>query len=131
MCLRKPVTGLVRMLGLSGKKNCLFNKMLIASFHVFTSVAALDKIEDALGKFNDGPFFLGQFSLVCVAEHYESFSPVPGARFKIISTILHYECGLQLACGFVVMRFFFHYYTNRWTLLMYRSSRGFRYSIPI
>jgi glutathione S-transferase len=43
--------------------------MLIASFHVFTSVAALDKIEDALGKFNDGPFFLGQFSLVCVAEH--------------------------------------------------------------
>lgn len=50
------------------KKKSLFNKMLIASFHVFSSVAALDKIEDALGKFNDGPFFLGQFSLVCVAE---------------------------------------------------------------
>ncbi|KAG8063819.1 hypothetical protein GUJ93_ZPchr0003g17431 [Zizania palustris] len=29
------------------------------------AVAALDKIEAALAKFNDGPFFLGQFSLVC------------------------------------------------------------------
>ncbi|GJN31099.1 hypothetical protein PR202_gb19456 [Eleusine coracana subsp. coracana] len=28
------------------------------------TVAALDKIEAALGKFSDGPFFLGQFSLV-------------------------------------------------------------------
>jgi len=31
------------------------------------TVAALDKIEEALGKFNDGPFFLGQFSLVDIA----------------------------------------------------------------
>uniref|UniRef100_A0ACD5YQ68 Uncharacterized protein n=1 Tax=Avena sativa TaxID=4498 RepID=A0ACD5YQ68_AVESA len=28
------------------------------------AVAALDKIEDSLSKFDDGPFFLGQFSLV-------------------------------------------------------------------
>ncbi|XP_074591262.1 protein IN2-1 homolog B-like isoform X2 [Curcuma longa] len=31
------------------------------------SVAAYDKIEDALSKFDDGPFFLGQFSLVDIA----------------------------------------------------------------
>ncbi|KAK3147604.1 hypothetical protein QOZ80_3BG0284490 [Eleusine coracana subsp. coracana] len=31
------------------------------------TVAALDKIEAALGKFSDGPFFLGQFSLVDIA----------------------------------------------------------------
>ncbi|OEL26140.1 Protein IN2-1-like protein B [Dichanthelium oligosanthes] len=31
------------------------------------AVAALDKIEEALGKFNDGPFFLGLFSLVDIA----------------------------------------------------------------
>ncbi|XP_042409208.1 protein IN2-1 homolog B-like [Zingiber officinale] len=30
-------------------------------------VAAYDKIEDALSKFDDGPFFLGQFSLVDIA----------------------------------------------------------------
>lgn len=30
-------------------------------------VAALDKLEAALSKFNDGPFFLGQFSLVDIA----------------------------------------------------------------
>ncbi|XP_073113318.1 protein IN2-1 homolog B-like isoform X5 [Elaeis guineensis] len=29
--------------------------------------AALDKVEDALSKFDDGPFFLGQFSLVDIA----------------------------------------------------------------
>jgi hypothetical protein len=32
--------------------------------HYLPLVAALDKIEAALGKFTDGPFFLGQFSLV-------------------------------------------------------------------
>jgi glutathione S-transferase len=31
------------------------------------TVAALDKIEAALSKFGDGPFFLGQFSLVDIA----------------------------------------------------------------
>ncbi|KAL6648339.1 hypothetical protein ACP70R_012563 [Stipagrostis hirtigluma subsp. patula] len=31
------------------------------------AVAALDKIEAALSKFNDGPFFLGQFSLADIA----------------------------------------------------------------
>ncbi|CAM0872603.1 unnamed protein product [Alopecurus aequalis] len=31
------------------------------------AVAALDKIEDSLSKFDDGPFFLGQFSLVDIA----------------------------------------------------------------
>ncbi|WVZ56531.1 hypothetical protein U9M48_007045 [Paspalum notatum var. saurae] len=31
------------------------------------TVAALDKIEEALGRFNDGPFFLGQFSLADIA----------------------------------------------------------------
>ncbi|XBI70940.1 hypothetical protein VPH35_065296 [Triticum aestivum] len=31
------------------------------------AVAALDKIEAALSKFSDGPFFLGQFSLVDIA----------------------------------------------------------------
>ncbi|XP_072984888.1 protein IN2-1 homolog B-like isoform X1 [Typha latifolia] len=32
-----------------------------------TVVAAFDKVEDALLKFDDGPFFLGQFSLVDIA----------------------------------------------------------------
>ncbi|RWW68082.1 hypothetical protein BHE74_00024420, partial [Ensete ventricosum] len=31
----------------------------------FESDVALNKIEDAFSKFNDGPFLLGQFSLVC------------------------------------------------------------------
>jgi glutathione S-transferase len=35
--------------------------------HYVSLVAALDKIEAALGKFTDGPFFLGQFSLVDIA----------------------------------------------------------------
>ena len=42
----------------------LYN-MLIFTCGFLIPVAALDKIEEALGKFNDGPFFLGQFSLVC------------------------------------------------------------------
>jgi hypothetical protein len=33
--------------------------------HYVSLAAAVDKIEAALGKFSDGPFFLGQFSLVC------------------------------------------------------------------
>eukprot|EP00267_Zea_mays_P046839 XP_020399247.1 IN2-1 protein isoform X1 [Zea mays] len=50
------------------------------------AVAALDKIEDALGKFNDGPFFLGQFSLVDVA--YVPFIE----RFQILySNIKNYD----------------------------------------
>jgi glutathione S-transferase len=32
-----------------------------------SSVAALDKLEAALSKFSDGPFFLGQLSLVDIA----------------------------------------------------------------
>jgi glutathione S-transferase len=42
----------------------LYN-MLTFTCEFLILVAALDKIEEALGKFNDGPFFLGQFSLVC------------------------------------------------------------------
>ena len=42
----------------------LYN-MLIFTCGFLIPVAALDKIEEALGKFTDGPFFLGQFSLVC------------------------------------------------------------------
>ncbi|PWZ05026.1 Protein IN2-1 B [Zea mays] len=50
------------------------------------AVAALDKIEDALGKFNDGPFFLGQFSLVDIA--YVPFIE----RFQILySNIKNYD----------------------------------------
>ncbi|KAG0551621.1 hypothetical protein BDA96_01G438900 [Sorghum bicolor] len=50
------------------------------------TVAALDKIEDALGKFNDGPFFLGQFSLVDIA--YVPFIE----RFQIFySNIKNYD----------------------------------------
>ncbi|KAM3314053.1 hypothetical protein ACQJBY_033121 [Aegilops geniculata] len=49
-----------------------FNKALYSSITskgdvAEETVAALDKIEAALGKFNDGPFFLGQFSLVDIA----------------------------------------------------------------
>ncbi|RLN16147.1 hypothetical protein C2845_PM02G29660 [Panicum miliaceum] len=50
------------------------------------TVAALDKIEEALGKFNDGPFFLGQFSLVDIA--YVPFIE----RFQIFfSNIKNYD----------------------------------------
>ncbi|VAI06967.1 unnamed protein product [Triticum turgidum subsp. durum] len=49
-----------------------FNKALYSSITskgdvAEETVAALDKIEAALGKFSDGPFFLGQFSLVDIA----------------------------------------------------------------
>lgn len=39
--------------------------------------AAYDKLEEALGKFDDGPFFLGQFSLVDIAyaPFFERFQP--------------------------------------------------------
>ncbi|NP_001149125.3 Protein IN2-1 homolog B [Zea mays] len=50
------------------------------------AVAALDKIEDALGKFNEGPFSLGQFSLVDIA--YVPFIE----RFQIFySNIKNYD----------------------------------------
>ncbi|WVZ56532.1 hypothetical protein U9M48_007045 [Paspalum notatum var. saurae] len=50
------------------------------------TVAALDKIEEALGKFNDGPFFLSQFSLVDIA--YVPFIE----RFQIFfSNIKNYD----------------------------------------
>lgn len=50
------------------------------------TVAALDKIEAALGKFTDGPFFLGQFSLVDIA--YVPFIE----RFQIFfSAIKNYD----------------------------------------
>ncbi|CAN6301311.1 unnamed protein product [Urochloa humidicola] len=50
------------------------------------AVAALDKIEEALGKFHDGPFFLGQFSLVDIA--YVPFIE----RFQIFfSNIKNYD----------------------------------------
>ncbi|TVU47476.1 hypothetical protein EJB05_07079 [Eragrostis curvula] len=50
------------------------------------TVAALDKIEAALGKFSDGPFFLGQFSLVDIA--YVPFIE----RFQIFySNIKNYD----------------------------------------
>uniref|UniRef100_A0A0E0CYY7 GST N-terminal domain-containing protein n=1 Tax=Oryza meridionalis TaxID=40149 RepID=A0A0E0CYY7_9ORYZ len=50
------------------------------------AVAALDKIEAALAKFNDGPFFLGQFSLVDIA--YVPFIE----RFQIFfSAIKNYD----------------------------------------
>lgn len=41
-------------------------------------VAALDKIEEALSKFDDGPFFLGQFSAVDIAfaPFVERFQPL-------------------------------------------------------
>ena len=32
--------------------------------NIYSLGAAYDKLEEALGKFDDGPFFLGQFSLV-------------------------------------------------------------------
>uniref|UniRef100_A0ACD5WX10 Uncharacterized protein n=1 Tax=Avena sativa TaxID=4498 RepID=A0ACD5WX10_AVESA len=50
-----------------------FNRALLASLTskgggvTAEAVAALDKIEDSLSKFDDGPFFLGQFSLVDIA----------------------------------------------------------------
>ncbi|KAL6907455.1 hypothetical protein ACP4OV_002494 [Aristida adscensionis] len=50
------------------------------------TVAALDKIEAALGKFSDGPFFLGEFSLVDIA--YVPFIE----RFQIFfSAIKNYD----------------------------------------
>ncbi|XP_051230792.1 protein IN2-1 homolog B isoform X1 [Lolium perenne] len=49
-----------------------FNQVVLASLTskggvTAEAVAALDKIEDSLSKFDDGPFFLGQFSLVDIA----------------------------------------------------------------
>uniref|UniRef100_A0A0D9VSN7 GST N-terminal domain-containing protein n=1 Tax=Leersia perrieri TaxID=77586 RepID=A0A0D9VSN7_9ORYZ len=50
------------------------------------TVAALDKIEASLAKFNDGPFFLGQFSLVDIA--YVPFIE----RFQIfLSALKNYD----------------------------------------
>ncbi|XP_044428607.1 protein IN2-1 homolog B-like [Triticum aestivum] len=39
----------------------------VLTLHLLSLVTAVDKIEAALGKFSDGPFFLGQFSLVDIA----------------------------------------------------------------
>ncbi|KAK9699500.1 hypothetical protein RND81_08G177600 [Saponaria officinalis] len=59
-----------------------FQKYVTASFKVegvnAETHAAFDYIEDALSKFDDGPFFLGQFSLVDIAyvpfiERYNPF----------------------------------------------------------
>uniref|UniRef100_A0ACD5XKB2 Uncharacterized protein n=1 Tax=Avena sativa TaxID=4498 RepID=A0ACD5XKB2_AVESA len=49
-----------------------FNRAMLSSLTskggvTAEAVAALDKIEDSLSKFDDGPFFLGQFSLVDIA----------------------------------------------------------------
>ncbi|XP_047090366.1 protein IN2-1 homolog B-like [Lolium rigidum] len=49
-----------------------FNQAMLASLTskggvTDEAVAAVDKIEDFLSKFDDGPFFLGQFSLVDIA----------------------------------------------------------------
>ncbi|PON91521.1 S-crystallin [Trema orientale] len=56
-----------------------FNKSVYSSFKgdVNEAVAAFDYIETALSKFEDGPFFLGQFSLVDIAyvPFIERFQP--------------------------------------------------------
>ena len=36
---------------------------------IIVTAAAFDYIENALSKFNDGPFFLGQFSMVSGIIH--------------------------------------------------------------
>jgi hypothetical protein len=57
---------------------CIIVNFLMLLCIVFPPVAALDKIEAALGKFGDGPFLLGQFSLVC---HWSESVIFPGLRF--------------------------------------------------
>ncbi|XP_062092804.1 protein IN2-1 homolog B-like isoform X2 [Humulus lupulus] len=56
-----------------------FNKSVFSSFKgdVNEAVSAFDLIETALSKFDDGPFFLGQFSLVDIAyvPFIERFQP--------------------------------------------------------
>jgi hypothetical protein len=81
--------------------------MLIVSCHVCTSVAALDKIEDALGKFNEGPFSLGQFSLVC---HWTLGILLSAAWFKIKSLlervhIMNVGFGCHVALSSVMCNF--------------------------
>ncbi|CAD5184070.1 unnamed protein product, partial [Musa acuminata subsp. malaccensis] len=63
--------------------NDSFNKAMYSAMPSNADVdddagAALDKLEDALSKFDDGPFFLGQFSLVDIAyapfiERFQTF----------------------------------------------------------
>ncbi|XP_034571121.1 protein IN2-1 homolog B isoform X1 [Setaria viridis] len=76
---------IVRVFDLFENAFMLYN-MLTFTCEFWISVAALDKIEEALGKFNDGPFFLGQFSLVDIA--YVPFIE----RFQIFySNIKNYD----------------------------------------
>ncbi|KAI4300203.1 hypothetical protein L6164_033605 [Bauhinia variegata] len=64
-----------------------FTKEVFSSFrggdHVQLSSASFDNLENALGKFDDGPFFLGQFSLVDIA--FITFVE----RFQIVFTELY------------------------------------------
>ncbi|KAK1651051.1 hypothetical protein QYE76_068856 [Lolium multiflorum] len=56
------------LLAFSDAFNSAFFSCLRSKGHVSDeAAAAVDKLEAALGKFSDGPFFLGQFSLVDVA----------------------------------------------------------------
>ncbi|KAG8096464.1 hypothetical protein GUJ93_ZPchr0013g37947 [Zizania palustris] len=50
------------------------------------AVAVLDKVEAALAKFNDGPFFLGQFSLVDIA-----YVPFIERFYTFLSGIKNYD----------------------------------------
>ncbi|XP_025794550.1 protein IN2-1 homolog B isoform X1 [Panicum hallii] len=76
---------IVRVFDLFENVFMLYN-MLIFTCGFLIPVAALDKIEEALGKFNDGPFFLGQLSLVDIA--YVPFIE----RFQIFfSNIKNYD----------------------------------------
>lgn len=49
---------------IKGNDFFLFKGNDIKIGHVFESGASFDYLENALGKFDDGPFFLGEFSLV-------------------------------------------------------------------
>ncbi|WOL14854.1 hypothetical protein Cni_G23635 [Canna indica] len=55
------------LLSYSGSFNMTIYKNLPATSDVGKDDAAFDKLEEALSKFSDGPFFLGQFSLVDIA----------------------------------------------------------------
>ena len=55
---------IVRVFDLFKNVFMLYN-MLIFTCGSLIPVAALDKIEEAQGKYNDGPFLLGHFILVC------------------------------------------------------------------
>jgi hypothetical protein len=87
-CLRCKVSFAIFPLPFQEAVTSIIANFLMLSCTVFPSVASLDKIEAALGKFSDGPFFLGEFSLVC---HWSEGVIFPEPHFIFF-------CGMRYLC---------------------------------